>query len=261
MVMKRTLLLLSVTFTTLTASTSFAQGFPHKLETRQVPQFGQIRNTGSDSRAVDFNRNVLPVVMEVAENLLTSGKVFGDRHQFRLDQDKLYTTSRTPYPVRVYFIAEGAGYMNSIGLSLNLAGSQTSGDLRLIFPNASMPVNGVNFRTPTTGTRTTNAPLLPGDFVDLGILQAGVQLDFFIIANGASGGLQWVFTNHDDLNPDKTQHVIAYAIPDSPFLLVGFEDLWMGGDKDYEDVLIVVDLGRENIRALIDSSTTSNLPN
>jgi hypothetical protein len=246
--------LLTALAATLTASSSLGQGFPHRLEARSVPQFGTIRHTGTDERSVDFNQNVKPVIQQLAASLLASGVEFGDRHQYRLDQDKIFTTSRTPYPVRVYFISEGAGHWNSIGLSLNLAGSATSGDLRLIFPNASMPVSGVDFRTQNFGTRTANAPLLPGDFVDVGVLQAGVQLDFFIIADGARGGLKWVFTNHDALNPDKTQHVISYAIPNSPYVLIGFEDLWMGGDKDYEDVLIVVDLGRENVDNLIDAS-------
>jgi hypothetical protein len=250
--------LLMTLATTWTAVSSFGQGFPHRLETRSVPQFGPIRHTGSDERSLEFNRNVMPVIQQIAESLLASGVEFGDRHQYRLDQDKLFTTSLTPYPVRVYFISEGAGHWNSVGLSLNLAGSASSGDLRLIFPNASMPVSGNNFRTQKFGARTANAPLLPGDFVDIGVLHAGVQLDFFIIADGARGGLKWVFTNHDQLNPDKTQHVISYAVPNSPYLLIGFEDLWMGGDKDYEDVLIVVDLGRENVENLIDAS---GLPN
>jgi hypothetical protein len=40
-------------------------------------------------------------------------------------------------------------------------------------------------------------------------------------------------------------------IPDSPLILVGFEDLWGGGDRDYNDILYVVDIGREIANLLI----------
>ena len=239
-------------------STVKGQEFPHQIDIRNLATWGQIKHSGTDRRSEDFNRSVLPVISELASSLLESGKEFGDRSQFRLDQDKLYTTSRTPYPVRVYFIAEGAGYQNSIGLSLNYAGSTQRGDMRLVFPNASMPIQDVDFRSRNFGQRRNDAPLLPGDFVDIGTLPAGVQLDFFIVQDGARGGSRWVFTNHDAKNPDEYQHVISYVIPDSPYLLIGYEDLWKGGDKDYEDVLIVVDLGRDNIMSLIDAS---GLPN
>ncbi len=234
------------------------QGFPHQLDIRNLSQWNQIQPAGSDSRSAQFSAHVIPQILDIANSLLESGKVFGDRHQYRLDQDKLFTTSITPYPVRVYFIAEGAGYQNSVGLSLNYAGATTSGDLRLVFPNASMPVQGVNFKSGNFGSRRRDAPLLPGDFVDIGVIPAGVQLDFFLVQNAANGGSAWVFGNHDEQNPDRFQHVISYVIPNSPFLLIGYEDLWLGGDKDYEDVLIVVDLGVENINNLIDASRLPN---
>ena len=237
---------------------AYSQSFPHKLRINSLSQWDQVRHAGSDSRSSAFSTNVIPQVMEIATSLLDSGKVFGDRHQFRLDQDKLYTSSRTPYPVRVYFIAEGAGYQNSIGLSLNYAGATEGGDMRLVFPNASMPVQGVDFRSGKFGSRRADAPLLPGDYVEIGEIPAGVQLDFFIVQDGNRVRDAWVFGNRDDQNPDRFQHVISYVIPDSPFLIVGFEDLWMGGDKDYEDVLIVVDLGRENVENLIDASKLPN---
>jgi hypothetical protein len=44
-------------------------------------------------------------------------------------------------------------------------------------------------------------------------------------------------------------------MPDSPFILVGFEDLIGGGDRDYNDALFVVDVGIENATNLINEST------
>ena len=251
--------LLLAMFTVLSVqSVAVSQSFPHKLNIGSLSQWDQIRQAGSDARSQAFSKSVIPQVMDIASNLLDSGKVFGDRHHFRLDQDKLYTSSRTPYPVRVYFIAEGAGYQNSIGLSLNYAGATAGGDMRLVFPNASMPVQGVNFKSGNFGSRRPDAPLLPGDYAEIGEIPAGVQLDFFIVQDGARVKDAWVFGNRDEQNPDRFQHVISYVIPGSPFLIVGFEDLWMGGDMDYEDVLIVVDLGQENVDNLVDASKLPN---
>lgn len=254
----RTRLLLAIVTVLSVPSMAFSQAFPHKLNIGSLSTWNQVRTAGSDTRSDAFSKNMVPKVMDIASNLLESGKVFGDRHHFRLDQDKLYTSSRTPYPVRVYFIAEGAGYQNSIGLSLNYAGATSGGDMRLVFPNASMPVQGTDYRSGNFGTRRSDAPLLPGDYVEVGEIPAGVQLDFFIVQDGNRVRDAWVFGNRDEQNPDRFQHVISYVIPDSPFLLVGFEDLWMGGDMDYEDVLIVVDLGKENVENLIDASKLPN---
>jgi hypothetical protein len=254
----RTRLFLAVVAVLSIPSMAFSQSFPHKLNIGSLSQWNQVREAGSDARSEAFSKNMVPKVMEIASNLLESGKVFGDRHKFRLDQDKLYTSSRTPYPVRVYFIAEGAGYQNSIGLSLNYAGATSGGDMRLVLPNASMPVQGTDYRSGNFGTRRSDAPLLPGDYAEIGEIPAGVQLDFFIVQDGNRVRDAWVFGNRDEQNPDRFQHVMSYVIPDSPFLLIGFEDLWNGGDMDYEDVLIVVDLGKENVENLVDASKLPN---
>jgi hypothetical protein len=37
------------------------------------------------------------------------------------------------------------------------------------------------------------------------------------------------------------------ALEDSPFLIMGFEDLWGGGDRDFNDLVVAIDIGRENV--------------
>ncbi|MBM3965508.1 MAG: DUF4114 domain-containing protein, partial [Planctomycetes bacterium] len=66
--------------------------------------------------------------------------------------------------------------------------------------------------------------------------------------------IPWLW-NDADKNCDKFQHVVAFVMPDSPFILVGFEDLIGGGDRDYNDALFVVDVGIENATNLINEST------
>ena len=101
--------------------------------------------------------------------------------------------------------------------------------------------------------RTESAPLLAGDFVDLGLTEAGTQLNFFLIGNGANGGTN-VYTADPTLNSDGTEHFISLAmtaVVDSPYLVIGVEDLYGGGDRDYNDLVFAVDIGYENVAALI----------
>ncbi len=89
---------------------------------------------------------------------------------------------------------------------------------------------------------------MEGDFVEIGRGGNGYQLDFFLISDGANGGKTWLW-NDVAKNVDKLQHVVAYHVPNSSFILIGFEDIIGGGDLDYNDCLFVVDVGIENIDA------------
>ncbi len=175
---------------------------------------------------------------------LAPGKEYNDSLHY-LDPSKLKLT--TAADTRVYFVGEGAGYHNSLGFNTTGSGV-ASGDPKLMFPDASSPVstsspswNGVQ--------RTASEPLLPGDFVDLGNNAAGTLLNFFLISNGANGGKS-VFSTNTATNPDGINHVVAFTTPGSPYLMIGFEDMYGGGDRDFNDEIIAVDIGATNLRAL-----------
>jgi hypothetical protein len=106
----------------------------------------------------------------------------------------LFLRTTSDKPIRVYFVHEGAGYWNTVGFSFTPAGQQTPGQPYLIFPNASS--NGGN-----STTRNNSTPLLPGDFVELSAGGPGIQMDFFLIANGASQPYN-TWYNNTDLNVD-----------------------------------------------------------
>jgi hypothetical protein len=97
--------------------------------------------------------------------------------------------------------------------------------------------------------RPSNAPLLPGDFVNLGKAGAGSIPDFFLIANGANGG-RTAFSTNQFSNPDGINHVVASAYQQAniPYLIIGFEDLWGGGYRDFNDLLFAVDIGSDNVK-------------
>ena len=45
--------------------------------------------------------------------------------------------------------------------------------------------------------------------------------------------------------------MVALAVPESPYLIIGFEDLYGGGDRDFNDLVFAVDIGKANVEALI----------
>lgn len=200
---------------------------------------------GSDDASKAFMKQDLPVLTKLlGEKLGETSKV--DDSSMALDPDKLFL--KNPSDVRVYFVGEGAGNANSLGYNTEGGGVKTGNPL-LIFPNASSQVSSYNQKEGSSLKRTQSEPLLPGDFVDLGSFKAGTKLDFFLIASGALGGTT-VFSTDQSVNPDGINHVISFAGLSGSYLLIGFEDLMGGGDRDFNDVLIAVDIGASNLAAL-----------
>ncbi len=240
---------------TASAQSPILQASPIPLN---LPIVSQVYPSGHDARSKAFNKNWLPKFNKIINDNLSEGVVFNDASGFKLDASKLFLRSQAKETIRVYFLAEGAGYMNSMGFAFTPAGSTTPGTPKLIYPNSSTG----------SGNRAHDTPVKAGDFVDIGKGGNGWQLDFFLIRDAYNlwkyqklrnpNDFIW-FWNDVDKNVDGLQHVVAFAMPDSPYVLIGFEDLLYGGDLDYNDCLFVVDIGFENVVSLTDDPST--LPN
>jgi hypothetical protein len=203
-----------------------------------------VQAAGSDAASAAFDVDPLPSVRSLLNMTLTPGQAINDTH-FALDSSKLQLA--TDSSVRVYFIGEGAGYHNTLGFNTSGVGIG-SGDPKLIFPDASSKID--TGTTSWNGTRRSQSePLLPGDFVNLGTFAGGTKLDFFTIADGANSP-KGTFSTVASANPDHLNHVVAFTLKDSPYLIIGFEDLLNGGDRDFNDVLFAVDIGAVNAKAL-----------
>ncbi|MBW4650270.1 MAG: DUF4114 domain-containing protein [Kastovskya adunca ATA6-11-RM4] len=178
--------------------------------------------------------------------------------QFLLDPENLKL--KYSYNVSVFFINEGAANRNQ--LAYEATGQTTSSGL--IFKDISSPESLL----PNPG-----GPLKKGDSVNLGKITAGTQLDFFLRSDGFSlGNKANIFGTQTSSNPDSLQHVVAYAIQNSRYLLLGFEDLYgsyraIGGknqysDRDFNDAVFAVDIGEKNVKhltAVPEPSTTAAL--
>ena len=195
----------------------------------------KVQLAGSDDASATFQSAVLPGLSSYLSSALPEGRGVNDRAHL-LDPSKLKLA--TDSNVRAYFIGEGAGYENSLGFN-TAGGGVTSGNPELIFPNAS-----------TGGRRTDSTPLQAGDFVDLGTILGGQKLDFFLIANGATRSPGEVYSTDSSVNPDGINHVVSFATIYDSYLVIGFEDLLGGGDRDFNDLLFAIDIGSLNVAAL-----------
>ncbi len=200
---------------------------------------------GSDQKSAEFKTNSLPLLEAFCQKMLpekvnNTGVASVDPSALKL---------ATQADVRIYFVGEGAGFSNTLGFNTTGGAVTPKSDSKIIFPDVSTWAN----------VRSANNPLIPGDFVNLGRFDAGTYLDFFTIANGAGSSQYGTYTGHANLNPDKKQHMVAFAVPNSPFLLFGFEDTMNQGDKDMNDVLFAVDIGIVNQQALSGAEPSSIL--
>lgn len=205
----------------------------------------RVQTIGSDSTAVSFDTN-LTTYENYCASMLPEGVVFTGAGLYQLDPQRLYFLF--DYAPRVYFIKDGACYKNALGATIATLSAPTSsilsGNTFTIFPNASSP-KGICGSGGSS--RSSSEPLLYGDFVQLPTVKAGQQLAFFLMANLDSSAVpQSVYYNGTSNNADNFQHMIAFFPDNSQYIIIGFEDMYGGGDKDCNDVMFVVDVGPMN---------------
>lgn len=227
------------------------------LRPYNLPLYQPVQRAGSDFNAWCFNRFMLPSLVTLANKEYSKSAVAANFDKLALDPAKLKLMEESK--VRVYFIGEGSGYVNTLGINLKGLGAK-EGDPRILFPNANSAVQldrGAEWMSRIwgrlfpfwMGKRTEDKPLRPGDFVDLGELPAGTKLNFFLVANSGDG--LNTYSIYKETNPDGIDHMVATAIEGTSYLLVSFEDMFGGGDADYEDCVFAVEMSMDNVAALI----------
>lgn len=172
-------------------------------------------------------------------------------------------------PVTVTFQGEGAGFQNSIGY-YTVGPDGTLGDVEFIWTNASEVGSGGDLTVGDTATLDVGA----GDTFSFFIIADGFgENDFASFGSGSfefrgpdgepatidTVNPQLFFVSDDgvtetelggdvfhssatNLNSDGVQHAVSGIDGETGELVIGFEDLLGGGDNDFEDVLISVDI-------------------
>ena len=207
----------------------------------------KVQKRASDTKSEQFQTNIMPDLERFVNTNLQERISYGGNTAYQIDPANLKLA--TDSEVRTYFVSEGAGYHNMLGFNVDSTGVDADTS-KLIFPDASVPEKF--FQGKKNPARTKDFPLLPGDFVDLGTFSAGQKLDFFLVADDKKNNHP-VYDANPATNPDGINHMVSfsYAVEDSPYLLVGFEDLFEGGDNDFNDLVFAIDIGTENVNALV----------
>lgn len=206
----------------------------------------------------------------------SGGPSFVDLSAFEIASD---------YEGSVIFQSESAGYRNSLG-SYKVSPEGLITEVQFHFPNASLPGSGGNTVSGTTSALSMQA----GDQLGFFIVANGYsynnsysQMDFdsgsmefrnndgsiasissvnpslwFIAEDGSETRLVYnsyhtaagVDNGNYQLNPDGIAHTVGLADSDAGLITLGFEDLYNGGDRDFDDSVFSVDIGTSNAQVL-----------
>ncbi|MEM6624138.1 MAG: DUF4114 domain-containing protein [Pseudomonadota bacterium] len=191
------------------------------------------------------------------------------------------------YTGTVTFLNEGAGFRNSLGL-YRVDPDGTISDVEILFENASKQGSGGNliggvssvevaleagdrigFFIVSNGYSRNGSDIWAGDLemrgpdgspanleTDATMTLWSVDPDTGEASQARSQYAHAIFHSaaapEDDYrpNPDNFPHTVGKVDADTGTVLLGFEDLFNGGDKDYDDSLFVFDVGQSNARVL-----------
>lgn len=135
----------------------------------------------------------------------------------------MFDTSET---VEVYFIHEGAGYKNQLLFS---ADGQAP---KMLIENASLKGSG--------GSLEAGQGYILSDFEGL---PGMAQFEFLIASNGYNKSNPTLLGADPTKNSDGLEHVTAFGYTDEAtgdyYTFIGFEDIIGGGDRDFNDVVLV----------------------
>lgn len=212
----------------------------------------------------------------------TGGQV--DMDKFRIFED---TTAK------ITFMGESAGYKNALGM-YKIGADGTIYDVEMVFANASLKGSGGDLVSGESSVEVDMKAgdrvgffVVPNAYSQSGMakLLSDESATFkFVDANGAAGnvngggelklvqvdaqGLETVVKSQygssvfhsyggaeAGLNGDKYDHVTGDVDVETGNVTIGFEDLWNGGDKDFDDSVFKIDIGQTNAALLAKEGT------
>ncbi len=177
-----------------------------------------------------------PVPDSTVLNSPLGGAVSQSSSAALLDPSKLGL--KTGSDANVYFMGASAEFQKTLGLKSNGKGNSA-----LLFPDASSVLS----KYLSSGGGSLASP----GIVNLGNLDVATALDFFLDASGASKGQLKSLDKKVLSSEDLTQVVAsAYALKDSPFLIVGFKNLLGKENGAIGGLQFGVDVGSSTIQAL-----------
>ncbi len=119
------------------------------------------------------------------------------------------------------------------------------GEVMLTFLSKEAAYSNDIYLAGTQGKILNNQTAAVNQQFSLGSFQAGTELIFSMFVNNTS---YTFFNGKAENNLDKILHT-AYEIRPDNLIIVGFEDLFNGGDRDYDD--LVFSLSNVDVKKLV----------
>lgn len=149
---------------------------------------------------------------------------------------------KNDYEVKITVVHEGAAYKNTLGYYTYSKGNEPKTvadikDIKVVFPNYE------------TGylSNTGGNVLKPGDTITLPVkFSKDTFIGFVVLQDGWKQSQGKIdpnsvrFYTNAALNSDKLQHTTAYYDMTDNRTIVGIEDILGGGDKDYNDLMFMI---------------------
>ncbi|PHS78920.1 MAG: type I secretion protein [Rhodospirillaceae bacterium] len=212
-----------------------------------------------------------------------SDKLYGGGGPSYLSLNAL--TMAVNYGASITFEGESAGYRNTLGWYKIDPDTQAIQNVEIIWPNASLKGSGGDL---IGGVSQENLNIDAQDQIGFFIIANGYDYNnkFFKTWNGkgeftfqnddgdqatvnttnptlihtANNGSQTTLLQHTyhtagfgdnvNLNPDGIDHTVGLLRTDDGLLRLGFEDLYNGGDQDFDDAVFTIDIGFINAKVL-----------
>lgn len=203
-----------------------------------------------------------------------------DPGEFTFKTD-LFTMAEN-YKVKVTFDFEEAGYRNTLGVYKVNPTTGAIEDVKVMWENASLKGSGGDL---IGGQSSFEYPVAKGEQIGFFLLGNGFSTNDFAklgpgtfkfldafgksaTANSTGSQLAFVGTNgkttvlngpvyhtaafgdRAKLNSDGIEHTMGYKRSDDGSFQIGFEDLWKGGDRDFDDAVFTVDIGKASVEVL-----------
>lgn len=197
------------------------------------------------------------------------------------------------YHGSITFMGETAGYRNTLG-SYKIDSSGSFYDVKIHFANASQIGSGGEL---VPGVSTSDLSLSAGDQLGFFIVSNGYshnhgyeQLDLFSgqlnfvspdlelanlntkspnLIHTAENGFETTISGNTfhsaanltkdtlNLNSDGLVHTVGRLNADKGEIALGFEDLYNGGDLDFDDSVFSIDIGVDNTKSLAPTKSTT----
>jgi Ca2+-binding RTX toxin-like protein len=191
------------------------------------------------------------------------------------------------YSGSVTFLGEGAGFRNTLGM-YKVDGQGRIENVEILFANASAQGSGgalvggqssvkvelqagdrIGFFVLPDGYSRNGAALETGQYVvrdgngDIATLDTQGETKLYRV-DPSTGAESLMGTRYGSgffhsaadpangfaLNPDAYPHTVGHVDAAKGEIIIGFEDLWEGGDKDFDDVVLSFDVGSSNATVL-----------